>query len=271
MKINVLVNEALRIMRNCSKHLPREDVNKHLQYFTQRMQFSGYPQEYRYEVMTRAFKIHEQPAPTTNDNNRRRSKTEKKRNWYDKDKFDGVMFVDVTENGELKKKVQAVCRKHQVKVKVVEKMNRTIKNTLQRSNPYDWKHCGRNDCPTCNLGIPINCRERGVCYEIDCKNCRITVMKLYRGQTERSTYERTKEHFDKWEAKADDSYLHKHSLECHNGEKFEVDVRIIAQCYGKPSTRLITEAVYIEELPKENSMNSKAEWTYIKLPRVEVV
>ena len=64
---------------------------------------------------------------------------------------------------------------------------------------------------------------------------------------------------------------YKHSLECHNGEKFEVDVRIIAQCYGKPSTRLITEAVYIEELPKENSMNSKAEWTYIKLPRVEVV
>ena len=100
------------------------------------------------------------------------------------------MFVDVTENGELKKKVQSICKKHQVKVKVVEKMNRTIKNTLQRSNPYDWKHCGRNDCPTCNLGIPINCRERGVCYEIDCKNCRITVMKLYRGQTERSTYER---------------------------------------------------------------------------------
>ena len=34
--------------------------------------------------------------------------------------------------------------------------------------------------------------------------------------------------------------------------------------------RQLTEAVYIEELSKENSMNSKAEWTYVKLPRVEV-
>lgn len=106
---------------------------------------------------------------------------------------------------------------------------------------------------------------------MDCKNCRQVLMKLYRGQTGRSTYKRTKEHFAKWKEKARDSYLYKHSLECHNGEEFEVDIRIIVQCYGKPSTRLITEAVYIEELPKENSMNSKAEWTYVKLPHVEVV
>ena len=56
MKINVLVNEVLRIMRNCSKYLQREDVTKHLQYFVNRMQYSGYPREYRYEVMTRAIK-----------------------------------------------------------------------------------------------------------------------------------------------------------------------------------------------------------------------
>ena len=51
MKMNVLVNEATRILKNCSKHLPREAVNKHLQYFVKRMQYSGYPQEHRYEVL----------------------------------------------------------------------------------------------------------------------------------------------------------------------------------------------------------------------------
>ena len=56
MKLNVLVNEALRIVRNCSKYLERSVVNQHLQYFVNRMQYSGYPQEYRYEVLSRAFK-----------------------------------------------------------------------------------------------------------------------------------------------------------------------------------------------------------------------
>ena len=56
MKINVLVNEALRILRNCSEHLPNQVKTSHLQYLVNRMQFSGYPQSYRYEVMARAFK-----------------------------------------------------------------------------------------------------------------------------------------------------------------------------------------------------------------------
>ena len=57
----------------------------------------------------------------------------------------------------------------------------------------------------------------------------------------------------------------------HNGETFAIDVKIQAQCFGKPTTRMITEAVRIEELPDENSLNSKSEWTYVKLPRVNVV
>ena len=149
-------------------------------------------------------------------------------------------------------------------------MNQTVKNNLQRSNPFGWEHCGRSDCPTCNRGIRINCRARGCAYWIDCEDCRQTVMKQYRGQTGRSIYERMKEHFKEWEEKDVDSYLQKHSVQCHNGETFSVDVKIMAQCFGKPSTRMITEAVRIEELPNENSMNSKAEWTYVRLPRVAV-
>ena len=84
-------------------------------------------------------------------------------------------------------------------------------------------------------------------------------------------YERTKEHIKAWERKCEDSCLHQHSLEYHNGETFAIDVKIQAQCFGKPTTRMITEAVRIEELPDENSLNSKSEWTYVKLPRVNVV
>ena len=73
-----------------------------------------------------------------------------------------------------------------------------------------------------------------------------------------------KEHFRKWQDKSVDSYLHKHALQYHGGESFGVD-KIIAQGYGKPNSRLITKAVKIAELPEENSLKSKAEWTYVRL------
>ena len=83
-------------------------------------------------------------------------------------------------------------------------------------------------------------------------------------------YERMKEHFKEWEDRSADSYLQKHALQYHGGETFGVDIKILTQCYGKPTTRMITEAVKIEELPEENSMNSKSEWTYVRLPRVGI-
>ena len=180
------------------------------------------------------------------------------------------MFVDVTPNSELRNRIHDACRRNKVKVKVIEKMEQTVKKTLQRSNPYGWKHCGRQDCPSCNRDIHINCRSRGVVYEIECEGCRTTITKQYTGQTGRSLYEWMKEHIQQWSAKSGDSHLHKHSLQYHNGDTFEVDIRIRNECYGKPSTRLITEAVHIEELPNENTLNSKTEWNYIRLPRVAV-
>ena len=150
-------------------------------------------------------------------------------------------------------------------------MNQTIKTTLQRSKPFRWKPYRCIDCYTCNHSIQINCRTRGRVYQFECIECQLVVTKMYRGQTGRSTYERTKEHIEKWEAHATDSYLHKHALQYHNGGTFNIDVKILAQCYGKPTARMITEAVMINELPEENSLNSKAEWMYVRLPRVEVM
>ena len=271
MKMNVLVNEATRILKNCSKHLPREAVNKHLQYFVKRMQYSGYPQEHRYEVLLRTFKKQRQRSEGDGEARVERRIRKKGRDWYDRSRFDGVMFVDVTPNGELKHKVQDAWKRTGVKGKVIERMNRTVKNQIQRNNPYGWEHCGRNDCPTCNRDIQINCRARGCVYEIECTDCKETVTKQYRGQSGRSIYERMKEHFREWERKSTDSYLEKHSVQYHNGETFGVDVKILAQCYGKPTSRMITEAVKIETLPEENSLNSKAEWTYVRLPSVGVI
>ena len=57
----------------------------------------------------------------------------------------------------------------------------------------------------------------------------------------------------------------------HDGKDFDVEVRVVARCYGKPSTRMITEAVLIEYLPNDKTMNSKGEWSYVKLSKVGMI
>ena len=120
------------------------------------MQFSGYPQKYRYEVLSKAmrkdkqWRERQQQQQETEDGTTTttRRKQKKGRDWYDKTKYDGVMFVDVTPDSELQHRVQDACKKNGVKV-VIEKINQTVKKKLQKSNPYGWKHCGRSDGPTC--------------------------------------------------------------------------------------------------------------------------
>ena len=76
-----------------------------------------------------------------------------------------------------------------MKVKVIEKAGLTMKQLLQRSDPYPKKRCERVDCAVCEIGKPGECRMRGCGYQIRCKEDG----KEYRGQTGRSAYERLRE------------------------------------------------------------------------------
>ena len=92
----------------------------------------------------------------------------------------------------------------------------------------------------------------------------------YRGQTGRSTNERVGEHFDKWEKKTEDSVLWRHSVNHHNMTTFPVKVRILERCFGKPTRRMITEVVRIGEMDEKESMNSKKEYGYVEVPKVNI-
>jgi len=107
---------------------------------------------------------------------RRTIKDNKKSGWYDTKKYDGVLFVDVTENSNLMREVQKACKKNKMKVKVVGKMRNTVKGELQRSNPFKFTKCGNADCVLCSLNMNIDCRTRG------CWKCQ----RKYQGQTSRS-------------------------------------------------------------------------------------
>ena len=279
MKTNVLVNEGLRILRNCNIHLGWEEARKHLQYFVQRMQYSGYSQEMRAKVINRVMKKYDEKVEVykitkrmyksrkEQYDERRKEKDKKKSNWYDPEKYDGVMFVDVTENGELMNEVKKACKRNKIKVKVVERMRSTVKKEIQRSNPFQHKNCGRKECVLCSRNMNIDCRTRGCVYEIKCEECEVR----YIGQTGRSLFERINEHFAAWKDKREDAVLWEHSKTHHQNGDFDIKVAIKARCFGEPTTRLITEAVLITELVDQDTLNNKNEWSYVRLPNIAII
>ena len=273
-KRNVMVNEIGRILKNCSVELKWEEIAGHVEYFMRRMQYSCYTEEFRYEVLRRALKKYDERVARyrrsgsmfgrENENNGNR-RERNKREWYNKSReYETVMFVEPTPESVLKRKIQEVAKRNKVKVKVVERVGMTVKGLLQKSVPFDRMKCGRRDCMVCESNKDVDCRTRGCVYELKCKQH----IHKYDGQTGRSIYERTKEEAREWEKKSDKSPLWKHSLEFHEGEKFEIDVKVRAKCFGRPAKRMITEAVLIEELEEGETMNNRKEWSYVRLKKI---
>ena len=242
------------------------------------MEYCGYGEEFRYTVVKMAIGRYEKKVArwheegtmygdNKSDEERQGNKEEKKRDWYKNGgKYDSVMFVQPTESSELKKEVQRIARKNGVKLKVIEKAGMAAKKVLQRSNPFEKRKCGRDDCVVCEYGKPGECRNRGCSYQLMCK----ADGRKYRGQTGRSVYERVKEEIRDWKGKSERSPLWRHSVVYHEGRDFNLDVRVTDKSFGKPSRRMISESVVIENLKDSETMNSKREWTYVKLNKVHV-
>ena len=265
MKKNVMVNEILRILRNCNKFCPWDVVTDHISYFTKRLQFSGYDQQFRYEIVRKALKKYDQSKLVTENHENRTPTTKNRKDWYSKDnKTDAVMFVQATKNETLKKEIQQCASKNKLNLKIIEKVDNNLRRELQKSNPFKTSKCGREKCKICQLETGVNCRARGCVYELICEEC----LRKYRGQTGNAAGCRINQHFEDWKNKLESCPLYRHSQLFHQGNEFPVRVKILKNCFGDPTTRKITESVLIDELTTEQTMNGKAEWTYIKLNKL---
>ena len=153
-KRTVLTQEVLRILLRCSPLLPWKDVTKHIDHFMLRMQFSGYQQNFKAEVLKSALQAHEnmkkkdkegtQPLYRPKEwkrTEREKQKRNKKENWFKKGGNETVVFVPATPQSKLKKAYEEEIRKAEMKVKVVERSGQTIKSLLQKSDPSDRQGC----------------------------------------------------------------------------------------------------------------------------------
>lgn len=70
-------------------------------------------------------------------------------------------------------------------------------------------------------------------------------------------YQRNNEHLEVWKAEDDKCPLQCHSNIYHNEQRYSFNMKIVANCYGKPSNQMIREAVWIGEIPYGRAMNNK--------------
>ena len=226
-----------------------------------RLQFSGYDQVFRHDVMKTALKRYDDSKQATARGEKPKHRNTKKQ----KVGREAVMFVQATKNEELKKEVQRCEDKHKVNIRIQEKVDNSIRRELQRSNLFKDKDYIRESCLVCEQGSGIDCRARGCVYEMQCENCR----RKYHGQIRNSIEERTEVHYSKRQDTS--SPLYRHSQLFHNGEQFPVSIKILKKCFGDATERKITEAVLIDKLSATETMNGKNEWTYVKLNKLSTI
>eukprot|EP00794_Sanderia_malayensis_P004006 gene4006-4555_t len=59
-KRTILTQEVLRVLLNCSACIPWEEVAQHVSSMVLRMQFSGFPKKFRYEIVNSALKAYDE-------------------------------------------------------------------------------------------------------------------------------------------------------------------------------------------------------------------
>ena len=112
------------------------------------------------------------------------------------------------------------------------------------------------------------CRNNGVTYEVKCKKCD----HLYIGETGRNAYTRGLEHIEGMKNKNEESVLHKHNIENHEGNLTSTDfVMVVTGTFGGDATkRQIAEATKIRYAQGPSLMNRKDEWRQFNLPHVDL-
>ena len=267
-KRTILVQDTIRILRNCHKDLPWEETARHLSKMAMRMQYSGYDQKFRYDVITTALaaykKIREndekgeapmyRPRGWRSDE-RRTLKDAKKKNWYKRGGYDSVIFVPCTPNSELLKRMKDKVDDSGLKIKLIEKSGRSLEGLLRTSDPNKERRCNRIDCPVCTTGGKGNCRALNANYQMSCE-----CGDHYTGTTTRGGYIRGNEHVKDLQAKNEESDFWRHCRCKHGGEIKNLKMDIIETFKGDALLRQVSEAVRIERADQERLINRRREY-----------
>ena len=301
-KRSSLTQEAIQILRSCTRSLPWAQRAAHLSDFSLRMKISGYSEKYRETIIRSAVTAWEKQLEMDrsgerplyrprewNKEVRTKKKEYKKRGWFRKlggKTNDFSLFCPASPGGRLaakwRKEVDEVRSSSGGLIRgyVAEKSGIPL-SALLYNNQLDEKDlCGKADCNPCRSGTTkkLSCRKvsrGGMVYTCSCINCKLAEEEKeswYHGRSARTLYTRQGEHTAGYEARKPDNALFKHAQLHHPGETPEFQFSA-EKFFSDPTSAQIYEGVSINHSPSTEGylMNSRAEYQQGEVARVVVV
>ena len=226
-KLNILVNEGNRRLKNHSPQMSWLEKKKNLDTLMIQMEECGHSEDFRGLVAVRTVSRYSKSLKNHLEGRRRmyRSRQEQqeqvraaggkasKSNWFKKSGATNVLRVPATKDSYLAKAVETALERTAsptgLVTKVVEEPGPSVRSSLVRSNPFPRSSCGRELCPWLARGEECaeRCYQEGVTYLSRCKRCREeqlvegvreeeVVDQVYIGESHRSVVTRCRSHLD---------------------------------------------------------------------------
>ena len=240
----------------------------HVNHMMLRLQYSGYDQKFRTEVVLSALKAYnrmieldasgEQPLYRPREWKRLERAQEKRRkrnSWYRKGGFDTVVFVPATPGFQLKSRYIEEIEGAGFKIKVVEQSGVTLKRMLQRSDPFREKECNQLPGLQHRWKRALPKYRSGVTYELVCQLCN----QKYIGETSRSTYTRGKEHLRALEQRQQSLVMWRHSYEKLDDSVPGFTMNVTGMFQSDAMLRQISESIQINKVQQDQLINTKSE------------
>jgi hypothetical protein len=273
-KITTNVCHVIRRMFNMSLTVPWVDKCKILDRFMIDMYHSGYSEHDRLKVIQQSLVRFQKMLDTQAQGGRplhrdRKykeverywNKKKKKKTWFKDVDNECPLFVPFTPKSELATELRAAIGSQEIKIKVVERVGKTVKSQLQSSNPFKNDDCTRKDCVTCadpesTRGV---CTKSGVVYQIKCMECAThDINRVYRGETGQTVYTRFLCHQHLFVNQSEDSTLWRHSEDDHGSDpNLHYSYTILKELGSDALLRQISEGVLIDKVPPAELLNSR--------------
>ena len=264
-KINILVNDLFRVMRNVSRLCTDSERISKISSYMSRLEISGYSWRDRVVIFSKAKCKYDKIKQNAErgispmyrgkfyeKKERMRKKAEKSKTWFGKKVEVSTFFVEATPSSELKKQCQQIIDEVKLPVKILEKSGKSLQKQLVKSNPFHKGKCNDESCNVCkNIGKGGFCKTRELIYKACCSNAVNECPPNdgnYIGRTARSAGERFSEHLkDVLDMKPNSTFV-SHMEQHHQWGDKNVSFEILTRCPGDALLRQATEAVMIREM-----------------------
>ena len=195
----------------------------------------------------------------------------RKQTWATKGGCIAPIIIPPTPNSELLNMLREAAKQGALpglEFKIVESGGRTIKSSIQISNPTASPWCQGGDCVACKAGGGSGgpCRKSNVVYKYSCQICPEESRAVYTGETARNLYTRGREHSRNYLKKESESFIRRHQQEKHVGLEPDFKAEVVYS-FRDSMSRQVAEGVCIRRC-QTDILNNKAEWHQPSLWRV---